>query len=127
MCNSYPFISFSTSELNRSYVSLASVLVIEYGYLNTNQADIEVPGLDNAMQYEYNITSVPQRGLGNSTFRIPAASTVGGGSTINGMFFDRGSASDYDAWAALGNPGWGWDDLLFYFKKVRPHVSLEII
>jgi choline dehydrogenase-like flavoprotein len=36
---------------------------------------------------------------------------------VNGMFFDRGSASDYDAWETLGNPGWGFNDLLPYFKK----------
>jgi choline dehydrogenase-like flavoprotein len=34
------------------------------------------------------------------------------------MFFDRGSAADYDSWEKLGNPGWGWKDLLPYFKKV---------
>jgi choline dehydrogenase-like flavoprotein len=33
------------------------------------------------------------------------------------MFFDRGSAADYNAWEALGNPGWGWDGLLPYFRK----------
>lgn len=34
------------------------------------------------------------------------------------MFFNRGSAADYDAWEKLGNPGWSWEDLLPYFKKV---------
>ena len=34
------------------------------------------------------------------------------------MFFNRGSAGDYDAWEKLGNPGWGWNGLLPYFKKV---------
>lgn len=34
------------------------------------------------------------------------------------MFFNRGSAGDYDAWEKLGNPGWAWNDLLPYFKKV---------
>ena len=38
--------------------------------------------------------------------------------SVNGMFFDRGAAVDYDAWAYLGNPGWGFDDLLPYFEKV---------
>jgi choline dehydrogenase-like flavoprotein len=33
------------------------------------------------------------------------------------MFFDRGSAVDYDAWESLGNDGWAWEDLLPYFKK----------
>jgi len=43
---------------------------------------------------------------------------VGGGTVVNGMFFARGAAADYDAWEQLGNPGWGWDGLLSYFKKV---------
>ena len=37
---------------------------------------------------------------------------------VNGMFFDRGAAVDYDAWAFLGNPGWKFADLLPYFEKV---------
>ncbi|KAK0508304.1 hypothetical protein JMJ35_009388 [Cladonia borealis] len=94
-----------------------SVLVVEYGYLYADATNIEVPGLLNATPYEFQITSTPQHGLDNSTFAVPAAAAVGGASAINGMFFDRGSAPDYDAWVALGNPGWGWDDLLPYFKK----------
>ncbi|XTI92290.1 GMC oxidoreductase [Cenococcum geophilum] len=43
---------------------------------------------------------------------------VGRSSAVDGMFLDRGSASDYDAWEQLGNPGWGWSSLLPYFKKV---------
>ncbi len=102
----------------------ASVLIVEYGFLYADPSDIEVPGLLNATPYEFHITSTPQRGLDNSTFSVPAAAVVGGASTINGMFFDRGSAPDYDAWVALGNPGWGWDDLLPYFKKVMAYMSL---
>jgi len=49
---------------------------------------------------------------------VPAAgAVVGGGSSVNGMFFGRGSAADYDAWERLGNPGWGWENMLKYFKK----------
>ena len=101
----------------------ASVLIVEYGFLYADPSDIEVPGLLNATPYEFQITSTPQRGLDNSTFAVPAAAVVGGASAINGMFFDRGSAPDYDAWVALGNPGWGWDDLLPYFKKVMTYIS----
>lgn len=43
---------------------------------------------------------------------------MGGGSAVNGMFFDRGSREDYDNWAELGNPGWDFEGLLPYFKKV---------
>lgn len=78
-----------------------------------------VPGLLNltSTPYWFNITSTPQEGLNNASFQIPAAAVVGGGTVINGMFFDRGSAEDYDAWEKLGNPGWSWAGLLPYFKK----------
>jgi len=42
---------------------------------------------------------------------------VGGGSILNGIVMTRGARADYDAWQALGNPGWGWQDMLPYFKK----------
>lgn len=65
----------------------------------------------------FNITSVPQPGLNNRTVGILAAHVVGGGSAVNAMFFDRGSRGDYNLWEDLGNPGWGWNGLLPYFKK----------
>ena len=105
----------------------ASVLVVEYGYLYADATNVEVPGLLNATPYEFQITSTPQHGLDNSTLAVPAAAVVGGASAINRMFFDRGSTPDYDAWVALGNPGWGWDDLLPYFKKVMTYISFWII
>lgn len=98
------------------------MIVIEYGFLDNQDPEILVPGLLNTIPYSFNITSTPQRGLGDRTFPVPDAAVVGGGTAINGMFFDRGSALDYDAWVQLGNPGWGWDDLLPYFKKVCPTV-----
>jgi len=61
--------------------------------------------------------SAPVPGLNNNTFRVTVPAVVGGGSVVNGMGYVRGSKSDYDSWKALGNPGWGWDDLLPYFKK----------
>jgi choline dehydrogenase-like flavoprotein len=61
--------------------------------------------------------SNPEPGLGNGTFSVLAAKVLGGGSVINGMVYDRGSAVDYDAWGALGNKGWGWSGMEPYFKK----------
>lgn len=63
------------------------------------------------------INSKPEPGLGNNSYPVIVAKVLGGGSVINGMVYDRGSAADYDAWEALGNPGWGWDGLEPYFKK----------
>ena len=48
---------------------------------------------------------------------LPRARVVGGSSTVNGCIWLRGSAADYDGWAALGNPGWSFADLLPYFQR----------
>jgi choline dehydrogenase-like flavoprotein len=77
-----------------------------------------VPGLPVPTKYERNYNSVPQAGLNNRSAPLYTGAVVGGGTVVNGMFFNRGSAVDYDAWEALGNPGWGWEGLLPYFKKV---------
>ncbi|GKT51667.1 dehydrogenase xptC [Colletotrichum spaethianum] len=53
--------------------------------------------------------SIPQPGLNNRTSGVQVGTVVGGGSTVNGMAFDRGSKGDYDAWEKLGNPGWNWE------------------
>lgn len=92
---------------------------------NTIQSDGQengtvVPGLAVPDKYLRPFTSVPQPGLENRTSPLYTGAVVGGGTVVNGMFFNRGSAVDYDAWEKLGNPGWGWNDLLPYFKKVKP-------
>lgn len=81
--------------------------------------DMLVPGkVDAFVNHIYNITSVPQSGINGQTSAVLAGAVIGGGSAVNGMFFDRGSVADYDAWEALGSQGWGWKDLFPYFKKV---------
>lgn len=49
----------------------------------------------------------------------PAGRTLGGSSSINGMLFVRGAREDFDAWAALGNAGWAFDDVLPAFKRLE--------
>jgi len=97
--------------------------VIEHGSFDEADPGVLVPGLTRigalGMKYLFNYNTVPQPGLNNRTAGVWAANVVGGGSTVNGMVFPRGAAADYDAWEALGNPGWGWDGILPYFKKVR--------
>lgn len=50
---------------------------------------------------------------------LPRARVVGGSSTVNACLWVRGSAADYDRWAALGNPGWSFADLLPYFRRIE--------
>ena len=68
--------------------------------------------------FSFTVPSIPQPGLQNRSITLRAGAVVGGGSAINGMFFDRGSREDYDNWERLGNPGWDFNSLFPYFKKV---------
>ncbi|KAF5008240.1 hypothetical protein FDECE_5476 [Fusarium decemcellulare] len=95
-----------------------TVLVVEYGDF-ANTINVTVPFLTTKDQTPrlYAMKSVPQKHLGNRVANLRIGKVVGGGSTVNGMAFDRGSAVDYDSWEDLGNPGWGWEELLKYFRK----------
>ncbi|KAF2208033.1 hypothetical protein CERZMDRAFT_114780 [Cercospora zeae-maydis SCOH1-5] len=95
-----------------------TVLVVEYGYLDNNASTL-IPYNVNEQSHAdlTNLTSAPLQQLGNITYPVSVGATVGGGSVVNGLYFNRGSKADYDAWKALGNNGWGWDDLLPYFRK----------
>src|SRR6266478_5867384 len=49
----------------------------------------------------------------------PRGRVLGGSSSINGLIYIRGQPEDFDHWAQLGNRGWGWDDVLPYFKEAE--------
>lgn len=86
-----------------------------------------MPGVSPPTKYSRDYQSVPQKGLNGRSSPVYSAAVVGGGTVINGMFFNRGSAGDYDAWEKLGNPGWAWKDLLPYFKKVRRVTDSSVL
>ena len=65
----------------------------------------------------------PEAGLNGRALNYPRGKVIGGCSAINGMIYMRGQAADYDHWRQLGNPGWGWDDVLPYFKKSEHRVA----
>jgi choline dehydrogenase len=59
----------------------------------------------------------PEPGLNGRVLDYPRGKVLGGCSSINGMIYMRGQARDYDQWRQMGNTGWGWSDVLPYFKK----------
>lgn len=63
----------------------------------------------------------PVAGLGGRVVYQPRGKVVGGSSSINAMVYSRGQAEDFDAWAALGNPGWSWADLLPLYRRLEDH------
>ena len=64
-------------------------------------------------------------GLNGRQLGYPRGRVLGGCSSINGMIYMRGQRADYDGWAALGNAGWGWDDLLPLYKGMENHHGGE--
>jgi choline dehydrogenase-like flavoprotein len=65
----------------------------------------------------YGFETVPQAGLNGRRGYQPRGKTLGGSSSINAMLYVRGHRWDYDQWARLGNPGWGYDDVLPAFMR----------
>ena len=63
----------------------------------------------------------PEQGLNGRVLNYPRGKAIGGSSAINAMIYMRGQAADYDHWRQLGLTGWGWDDVLPYFKKHENH------
>ncbi|WP_082585664.1 GMC family oxidoreductase [Hydrogenophaga sp. Root209] len=79
-------------------------------------------GLAVIAKFEMNgwgYNTVPQPGLNGRRGYQPRGKVLGGSSSINAMIYARGHASDYDGWAALGNPGWSYADVLPYFKRAE--------
>ena len=59
----------------------------------------------------------PDPGLNGRALDWPRGKVLGGSSSLNGLLYVRGQPQDYDRWAQMGNPGWGWDDVLPLFKR----------
>ncbi|KAK0627673.1 hypothetical protein B0T14DRAFT_563456 [Immersiella caudata] len=109
--------------------SSVTVLVLEAGELDNSEARITVPGFVGHgynPAYVWNFTTAPQEFLDNSSRPYCQGHVIGGSSIINGLVATRGSLAEYDAWEALGNPGWNWRGLLPYFKKSENFTANDI-
>lgn len=99
-----------------------SVIVIEYGGTDFGPL-IQMPSALsyplNMSRYDWGYSSEPEPHLGGRVLATPRGKVLGGSSSINGMVYVRGHAHDFDHWAEQGASGWGYADVLPYFKRME--------
>ena len=97
-----------------------SVLLIEAGRKDNNLW-LHVPvGYFRTMnnpKFDWMYKLEKDKGLNNRRIDWPRGKVLGGSSALNGLLYIRGDRHDYDNWKRLGNKGWGYDEVLPYFKK----------
>ncbi len=96
------------------------VLLLEAGPPDTNDL-IHIPAAFSALfrtEQDWDHSTIWEPQLHNRRVYLPRGKTLGGSSSINAMIYIRGNRADYDEWRdELGCPGWGFDELLPYFKR----------
>ena len=100
------------------------VLLLEAGGEDRNgwiRIPAGVPRVVGHPELTWGYQSDPEPGLNDRRILWPRGRVLGGSSAINGHVYMRGTAADYDAWRDLGNPGWGWRDVLPYFRRSEAH------
>ena len=99
-----------------------SVLVIEYGGSDAGPL-IQMPGAlsypMNMPRYDWGYQSEPEPHLDGRRLACPRGKVVGGSSSINGMVYVRGHAQDFNHWAESGATGWGYADVLPYYRRME--------
>jgi choline dehydrogenase len=99
-----------------------SVVVLEYGGSDWGPF-IQMPAAlsypMNMARYDWGFRTEPEPHLGGRRLATPRGKVLGGSSSINGMVFVRGHPRDFDSWAEAGADGWGWADVMPYFKRME--------
>jgi choline dehydrogenase-like flavoprotein len=101
-----------------------SVCLLEAGPVDSSvlvqcPAGVVAGGFVKGWKHNWAFQTVPQPGLNGRRGYQPRGRGLGGSSSINAMIYIRGQREDYEHWAALGNAGWGWADVLPYFLKAE--------
>ena len=97
------------------------VAVIEAGPPD-DDPNIHMPfgfGLNLTSDFDWALFSEPEPGLDYRRNYLPRGRVLGGSSSLNAMIYIRGNPADYDEWAAMGNDGWAYEDVLPYFKRAE--------
>ena len=99
-----------------------SVLVLEYGGSDAGPF-IQMPAAlsypMNMSRYDWGYESDPEPHLGGRRLATPRGKVIGGSSSINGMVYVRGHARDFDTWEEMGAAGWGFKNVLPYYKRLE--------
>ncbi|GAB0093754.1 hypothetical protein DMENIID0001_089290 [Sergentomyia squamirostris] len=106
------------------------ILLLEAGGDPPNEAEIPATSYDlPGTKYDWNYFTEKSTKASISLTKgssWPRGKMLGGCSSHNGFIYMRGNRQDYDEWEALGNTGWGWKDVLQYFKKSEGNKNDEI-
>jgi choline dehydrogenase len=110
---------------NRLSASAARVLLLEAG---GRDSDPRVRAVDAAVQlwgseYDWQFVTEEQPGMAGRRVVINQGKVVGGSTSIHAMMYVRGNRRNYDGWRDRGNDGWGYDDVLPYFKRSEDYVG----
>ena len=103
------------------------VAVIEAGPPD-DDPNIHMPfgfGLNLTSDFDWALFSEPEPGLDYRRNYLPRGRVLGGSSSLNAMIYIRGNPADYDEWAALGNDGWAYEDVLPYFRRAEDNERGE--
>jgi choline dehydrogenase len=101
--------------------SQTSVLLLEAGG-NDKEQKIHIPAAFSQLfksAYDWAYYTEEEAGMANRKMYWPRGKVLGGSSSINAMIYIRGHRHDYDSWRDAGNEGWGYADVLPYFKKAE--------
>ena len=105
-----------------------NVLLVEAGPADRSPL-IHMPGFFAAMyrpgKFAWVYPTAPQVHVDGRVMRDVRGKVLGGSSSTNGMLYCRGAAQDYDGWAAMGNDGWSYREVLPYFKRAEDHACGE--
>ena len=103
-----------------------SVCLIEAGPPDTSPL-VHIPAAVGALLFHkkmgWGYKTAPQAGLNGREIPIPRGKVLGGCSSTNGMVYFRGQPKDFDDWAAMGNPGWSFSEVLPYFIRSEKNIQ----
>ena len=105
--------------------SSRKVALIEAGPPKHHSLKVRAPGMYQTLWHsklDWAFRTVPQEHVDRREMFWPRGRVVGGSNSLNTLIYIRGHRDNYDEWKSLGNPGWGYDDVLPYFKRSEDNV-----